>query len=237
MGNELQPVLVDEATGKALQSLLRRRYRGSGGIEVKMMPNGDVSICFRGLQQQQMGGADNQVIVKITSIAVGGNKFNARICTGANTAVAMGTLAMPEGLTVPANDNALVLNMNGDGIAAHMNLTGTYWNGQVTGITTDGLKEVTINARPPTTMFFVWVTQNGGSNGDDGSTTTAAFASYTYNVFLDSARTIQIGTAVSVEAHRDLKIAVAAGTIGWAFYDGSTLKLAWVDESRDRDSC
>lgn len=85
--------------------------------------------------------------------------------------------------------------------------------------------------------FGVYVTQNGGANGDDGSTTTIAFPTYTYDVFLDAAKTIQIGTAEAVEHHRPEQIAVHAGTHGIAQWNGSTLRLLFVDEYFDRDSC
>lgn len=88
----------------------------------------------------------------------------------------------------------------------------------------------------PNGDFNVYVTQNGGSNGNDGSTP-AVFPTYTYNVFLDASKTIQIGTALSVLWHRLLQVAVTAGTHGRARIEGKTVILLEVDEYFDRDSC
>jgi hypothetical protein len=89
----------------------------------------------------------------------------------------------------------------------------------------------------PNGDFLVYLTQNGGANGDDGTTTTAAFPTYTYDVFLDAAKTIQIASAASVLFHRPLKIAVTAAAHGIARFDGEDVILITADEYFDRDEC
>ena len=71
--------------------------------------------------------------------------------------------------------------------------------------------------------FLVYLTQNGGGSGDDGTNTTAYFPTYTYDVYTDAAKTNKIGTAVAVLFHRPLTIAVTAATHGLATWNGGTL--------------
>lgn len=89
----------------------------------------------------------------------------------------------------------------------------------------------------PNPTFLVYLTQNGGADGDDGSTTTEAFPTYTYDVFLDSAKTIKLASTLSVLFHRLLKISVTAATHGLAQWSGTTLILISVDEYVGRDAC
>ena len=85
--------------------------------------------------------------------------------------------------------------------------------------------------------FHVWLTQNGGSAGTDGTAGTAAFCSYTYDVYADSGKTQKIGTALAVRAQRFLKVALFAATEGLAQWENGTLMLLMAWESADRDNC
>lgn len=91
----------------------------------------------------------------------------------------------------------------------------------------------------PNGDFDVYVTEDGtGTNGTDGTGGgSPAFPDFKYNVFTDAAKTIQIGTALSPRWHRELQIAVVAGTHGRARLEGSTVVLLQVDEYFDRDGC
>lgn len=90
----------------------------------------------------------------------------------------------------------------------------------------------------PNGEFRVYVTQVGGSNGHDGTGGgSVVYPTYTYDVFYDVAKTIKIGTALSVADHRPLQVAVHAGTHGHAQWENNTLILLNVDEYFDRDGC
>lgn len=61
--------------------------------------------------------------------------------------------------------------------------------------------------------FRVWVKKNAGDDGNDGQDGNAkAFATFTYDVFLDSAMTQQIGTDIAVAFHRMVPIALNPGS-------------------------
>lgn len=76
----------------------------------------------------------NACVVKVTGNASGGGKFNGRILTGDSTAVATGNLSMPEGMTVPAADNALVLSLYENGLSTHDLGINTYHVGVKCGV-------------------------------------------------------------------------------------------------------
>ena len=82
------------------------------------------------------------------------------------------------------------------------------------------------------TLFPVYVTQSGGSAGN--STTQCTF---TYNVFIDSAKTIQIGTTVALQKSRLVNCTMTAGTLGVAYYEAGTLKLWDVNERASQTNC
>lgn len=79
----------------------------------------------------------NTVLIKITGNASGGGQYNGRILSGTSTADGSGNLAMPEGLTVPAADNAIVLNEDEDGQATHWLKTDTFAVGETRGTYSD----------------------------------------------------------------------------------------------------
>jgi hypothetical protein len=81
--------------------------------------------------------------------------------------------------------------------------------------------------------FLVYLQQSGGANGDDGSTTTKAFPTYTYDLYTDSGHTNLLQTATSVLFHRPLQIAVHAATHGFAVQVGGTYLLLVTDEYFD----
>jgi hypothetical protein len=89
----------------------------------------------------------------------------------------------------------------------------------------------------PNGAFLVYLTQVGGVDGDDGSTTTAAFPTWTYDCYADAAKTIKWGSAVSVLFHRLLKTKVTKATHGLAQWNGSTLLLLTTDEYPDQGDC
>lgn len=77
------------------------------------------------------------VLVKITGNGPGGGAYTGRILTGTSTATGLGTLAMPEGLTVPAADDALVLNEDEDGLQTHWLKADSFAVGRVSGTYSD----------------------------------------------------------------------------------------------------
>jgi hypothetical protein len=77
------------------------------------------------------------VVVKITGPAAGAGKYNGRILGGASSASPAGALAMPAGMTLPASDNALVLNTEEDGVTGHRLMTNTFAIGCVVGMTSE----------------------------------------------------------------------------------------------------
>lgn len=99
------------------------------------------------------------VVVKITGTA-GGGKYTGRILTGASSASAAGNLSMPEGMSVPAADNALVLNEEEDGLSGHRLAVPCYAVGSVAGVS-QGLNVVMIRGALGAT--------GGGSTLGDGT--------------------------------------------------------------------
>lgn len=91
------------------------------------------------------------------------------------------------------------------------------------------------------TATVAYLTQIGGANGDDGTASgTASFCTYTYNAYFDSSKTQLAGGTLTVQAHRDLKIAVTAASLGLIQKNGTTSTyqlMAVLDEYRDRDVC
>ncbi len=81
-------------------------------------------------------------------------------------------------------------------------------------------------------IFRVYLTQSGGSNG-----TSSAFPTYTYNVFIDAAKTKQISSTVAIQFHRLLKTPVTAATKGMACYVSGALQLWQADEYFDSNTC
>jgi hypothetical protein len=118
--------------------------------------------CYRFVKLK--GGADNTVVVKVTGNAAGGGKYLGRILTGDSTAAAAGNLSMPEGLTVPGADDALVLSVLEDGSADHEIGANTYWMGYKGGTSGDGktivygwpikLESCTTNDSAPSEWLF-----------------------------------------------------------------------------------
>lgn len=80
------------------------------------------------------------VLVKVTGNATGGAQNVGRILTGSSTADGVGNLTMPEGMTVPAADNALILDLNGNGTAVWGLSANTFHIGLVVGtVAAEGL--------------------------------------------------------------------------------------------------
>jgi hypothetical protein len=234
MADDLLPLLSNEKDAKRLQALLRQRFVAYGGIAIDTSPDGSVvSIGFR----RRIGGVSDSgreiQWSKVTAITPTTNapplKYTVRIGHwSAPTSTSAGTWV---------DDSA-----GKDAFA---------WlpQSQVPPLVGDYIRMDALggdSSTPPVTYsniisapgdFNVYLTQNGGSNGDDGSTTTAAFPTYTYDVYLDSAQTIKIGSALSVLFHRPLMIAVTAGTYGLARLNGLTVILITTDEYFGRTSC
>jgi hypothetical protein len=96
------------------------------------------------------------VVVKITGAAAGGGKYTGRVLSGASSAVAAGTLAMPEGMTVPTVDNAIICDVEEDTETGHRLSIGGYAIGRVAGVS-NGLIVVMIRGamgatNSPTTL-------------------------------------------------------------------------------------
>ena len=73
------------------------------------------------------------VVVKITGAAGGGGKYTGRVLSGSSDATASATLDMPEGLSIPAADNALICNVEEDGETGHRLAIPGYAVGEIVG--------------------------------------------------------------------------------------------------------
>lgn len=96
------------------------------------------------------------VVVKITA-AAGAGEYSGRILAGGSS-VAPGSLAMPAGLSLPAADDALVLNVEEDGLTGNRLSVGSYAVGVVRG---------TSNETPPRKIIFI---RGGVGRGDSPAT-------------------------------------------------------------------
>jgi hypothetical protein len=88
-----------------------------GGPFVVCNRTGDTVTVSVSLEQllpriPKPSGAGGGVIVKIAANASGGGQYTGYIITGDSTADGTGNLAMPEGMTVPDDVDALVCNIN-----------------------------------------------------------------------------------------------------------------------------
>lgn len=90
--------------------------------------------------------APSAVVVKITASAAGGGAYTGRVLTGRSTATGLATLVMPEGMTIPSADDALILNLAENGKSTHDLSAGRFAPGVVIGTTSDGRKIVAIDA-------------------------------------------------------------------------------------------
>ena len=97
------------------------------------------------------------VVVKLTGSASGAGEYNGRILGGASSALPASALVMPAGMTIPAADNALVLNTEEDGISGHRLKANTFAVGCVVGTTSE------TPAR--------WIVMVRGGYGETGSPT------------------------------------------------------------------
>ncbi|MDB5353594.1 MAG: hypothetical protein JWN24_47 [Phycisphaerales bacterium] len=86
------------------------------------------------------------VVVKITGPAGGAGEYNGRVLGGAASAAPGAALGMPAGMTSPGGDNALVLNVEEDGITGHRLKSGSYAVGVVRGSTAE---------TPPRSIVFI----------------------------------------------------------------------------------
>jgi hypothetical protein len=77
------------------------------------------------------------VVVKLSGTAAGAGEYDGRILGGASSASPAGALTMPAGMTVPATDNALVLNTEEDGISGHRLQINSFAIGCVVGMTAE----------------------------------------------------------------------------------------------------
>lgn len=149
--------------------------------------------------------------------------------------------------------NPFIANMSASKMWAEMSMAsgslGTYTSGRLCNDSASSCALVTLAdgqalalqvADPPDVRFVpipnpafgVYLTQSGGSNGS-----TTSFPTYTYNIFLDAAKTLQIGSAVTVEGHRLLKVPVTAATHGLFQWNGTSSRLLMVDEYPDQTAC
>ncbi|HEX4125663.1 MAG TPA: hypothetical protein VHY37_13120 [Tepidisphaeraceae bacterium] len=77
------------------------------------------------------------VVVKITGNSGGAGEYSGRILSGVSTATASSPLVMPAGLTVPAADDALVLNSEEDSLSGYRLAVASYATGVIVGQTSD----------------------------------------------------------------------------------------------------
>lgn len=148
--------------------------------------------------------ANGTVIVKITGNASGGGKYTGRILTGESTAVATGDESQPEGMTVPPENDCLVLNLGEDGSETHALSAGTFAVGKVVapGIVEISAFDPSAFAHPwkVTTAkdgdYFKWSCTNGRPLSDPAS---AAGRVYTREA--DATKVAEVrGTTISATA-------------------------------------
>ncbi len=84
----------------------------------------------------------------------------------------------------------------------------------------------------PNGIFKVYLTQNGGSNGTPSSN-----CSYTYDCYLDLAKTIKVGSTLVPEWRYLKKCPVTAATKGQGYFNGSTFVLEIAYEELGSNSC
>jgi hypothetical protein len=116
-------------------------------------------------------------VVMITGPAGGGGKYTGRILSGSSSAPAGTMLAMPEGLSVPPSDNALICNEEEDGQAGHRLSIPCYATGEITG-THDGLQVVMIRGALGSTAVPTTLGDGtgGGLSPDSGAWSRASDA-------------------------------------------------------------
>lgn len=81
-----------------------------------------------------VSGSDSVTVVKISSDAAGGGKYNGRIMTGGISIGASGDLTLPEQLVDPGADNTLIANLAEDGQPTHWLKAGSYALGSIAGL-------------------------------------------------------------------------------------------------------
>jgi hypothetical protein len=106
-------------------------------------------------------------IVLITGPAAGGGKYVGQVLGGTSSAVASGTLAMPEGLT--AGDDALILNEEETGLNGHRIAPGAFAVGRVAGRSNGTVIVVIRGAAGATAGATALGDGTGGSVGAQGT--------------------------------------------------------------------
>lgn len=174
------------------------------------------------------GGSDSSVLVKITGTASGGGKYLGRILTGAPTTEEADNLAMPEGMTVPDADNAVIVNLAENGASTHTLATNSFHLGNVVGSVdhSETPYALVVVGATPNQLFRVKVSQTGGSAGSS-----SAYCSFTYTVKTLGDVTLAMGAAPEASPARIVKMACTAATVGSAYFDDAgALKLFYVQE-------
>lgn len=78
------------------------------------------------------------VVVKLTSNATGGGKYNGRILINSTNTDATALLNLPEGLQLPDQDDCIILNPAENGTNTHYLVANTYYMGLMIGTLNDG---------------------------------------------------------------------------------------------------
>lgn len=242
----LEMELADRPTTEAMLRAMRENIIVEGDrdlIHVDQNPHESGNLfVVRGIRvhENEPPASGMGAVVKITAVEAGGGKYTGKIVSGTSTAVATGDLAMPEGLTVPDDANALVLNLTEDGLNSHTLKIDQYLVGRLIGTTEeDPPRSIVVAGGSEMGVFPVKVQNDGGADGDDDDP-----ATYTYTV-----RTIQwngtsggavLGTAVALGRPRPAgKVIVQAGSQGYgmAFYDEDGALVLWdageIENTRD----
>ncbi len=113
-------------------------------------------------------------VVKITGNAAGGGKYTGRILYKTDsTAAASGNLALPEGISLPGADDALILHAPENGKPTHWLKTDSFAAGVIVGFNSAGKRIVVIDNGEARTA--------SPNSLDDGSGTTAGVKSWDRN--------------------------------------------------------
>jgi hypothetical protein len=113
--------------------------RSSATVRVSTTPGGSTFDTIKQTVVSSVSGdVKDAVVVKVIAAESGGGIYSGRILTGDSTADGGDELTMPEGMTVPDADNALVLNLDENGESRHGLVLNSYAVGLVVGSTTEG---------------------------------------------------------------------------------------------------
>lgn len=144
--------------------------RSSATIRVSSVPGGSTLDVVKATSAGT--NAVSVVVVKVTSNETGGGIYSGRILTDNSTADGSDELTMPEGMTVPDADDALVLNLDEDGEGRHSLLLNSYAVGLVVGSTSEATPRTIVAIPRGTARTATPDTVGAASEGSEAAEST-----------------------------------------------------------------